>query len=328
MGRDSKIEWCHHTFNVWRGCTKVSEACRNCYAEVNMSVKLHGITWGPNGKRVVKAESGWNDPLRWNQEAMKVGERHRVFCNSLADVFEGPETMPADSLLPVRRARWRLLDLIHKTPWLDWLLLTKRPWNVAEEICQSARTVPGDDASQDELIFWATDWAIGKAVPDNVWIGTSVEDQKAADLRIPQLLAAPAKVRFLSCEPLLQRIKLPEAFLVPDFADDDPRCTKRWVICGGESGPHARPMHPDWVRSLREQCLDFDVPFHFKQWGEWQPTKYETGPLPPILTQGHSPTGHDWGDGVASYRVGKHKAGRSLDGRTWDELPKLAGAQS
>lgn len=165
MGQDSKIEWTHHTFNPWRGCTKVSDGCKHCYAET-MSKRNPSVlgVWGPRGRRVVAAESYWRQPLAWNCDAEQAGERRRVFCASLADVFEGPETMPAESWPVVEAARARLWRLIEVTPWLDWLLLTKRPVNAAQN-----SYVP---------ITWWERW------PDNVWIGTSVENQAAADERI------------------------------------------------------------------------------------------------------------------------------------------------
>lgn len=131
MAENSKIEWTTHTFNPWRGCTKVSEGCRNCYAETmsGRNPKVLGV-WGPSGTRVVASEAMWREPLKWNADAAKRGVHARVFCASLADVFEGPETMPADAWPKVRAARVRLFHLMNATPHLDWLLLTKRPENV------------------------------------------------------------------------------------------------------------------------------------------------------------------------------------------------------
>ena len=299
MGQNSNIEWTHHTFNPWRGCTKVSAGCAHCYADT-LSKRNPGTlgVWGPNGSRVVAAESYWRQPLKWDRDAAAAGERHRVFCASLADVFEGPETMPTDALPAVRAARVRLFDLIRQTPHLDWLLLTKRPENFREVIRESLLMICSDDeggvAWSDDLIVWLNDWTGGNA-PPNVWLGTSVEDQAAADERIPHLLRCPAAVRFLSCEPLLgavdlQRVadpdprarKLGVTFsalsikrgiglgtpLTPTDGDDD-YCLNAvdWIIVGGESGPHARPMHVEHARSIVGQCQAAGVPVFAKQLG-------------------------------------------------------------
>lgn len=209
MGANTKIQWCHHTWNPWRGCTKVSEGCRHCYAESmsKRNLKVLG-QWGPNGTRVIASESMWREPVKWNKAAEQAGERHRVFCASLADVFEGEDTMPANCVPIVRAARLRLMETINSTPWLDWLLLTKRPENIMSVVHELSddldRTRPldagGTDRDRVEGMMHA--WLNGRS-PGNVWLGVSVEDQKAADERIPHLLKVPAAVRFLSCEPLL-----------------------------------------------------------------------------------------------------------------------------
>lgn len=272
MGENSKIEWCHHTFNPWIGCTKVSDGCANCYAEEMMDHRYGRAQWGPGGTRVRTSDTNWKKPLLWDRAAAAAGERHRVFCASLADVFEDrPE---------LETWRYDLFFLIEKTPHLDWLLLTKRPENVVESINPTMLALP------------------------NVWIGTSVENQEQADKRIPELLKIPAAVRFLSMEPLLGPVDLSLRWDRLEFVPGI-----HWVIVGGESGRNARPMHPDWARGLRDQCQAAGVPFLMKQWGEWTP-------------ENNTPTRaerHSWG----LYRVGKHAAGRSLDGRTWDEFPAV-----
>jgi len=200
-----------------------------------------------------------------------------VFCASLADVYEdNPQVVD-----------WRseLLDLITATPKIDWLLLTKRPENV------------------NAFSHYA--------LPDNVWVGTSVENQKAADERIPTLMQVNANVRFLSCEPLLGPINIGES-----ISDID------WVIAGGESGPNARPMYPDWARSLRGQCMAAGVPFLFKQWGEW----HYDGDV--ILEKPNTPVLFHAGMSVPMYRVGKKNAGRLLDGREWNEYPVYGGEEA
>lgn len=234
MGKNSKIEWCSHTFNPWRGCTKVSDGCKNCYAETmsKRSPKTLGV-WGDNGTRVIASQSYWKQPLRWNREAHAAGERQRVFCASLADVFEDRPELDAPRL--------RLLALIESTPFLDWLLLTKRPENVMpliERAQSHASVVPNPRA-----------WLLRNPW---VWIGTSVENQKEL-WRVDELRKIPSSVRFLSVEPLLEDLGKVDLTGI------------HWMIVGGESGAGARPLHPDWARSLRDQCQTAGVPFFMKQ---------------------------------------------------------------
>jgi protein gp37 len=195
----------------------------------------------------------------------------------MADVFE------RRAILNQERAR--LWNLIEQTPNLDWLLLTKRPQHILS------------------MTPWGEDW------PRNVWIGTSVENQKLAELRLPYLLAVPAAVRFLSCEPLLGPLDLSTWFARPSHKPID------WVIAGGESGPHSRPMHPDWALGLLHQCRRAKVPFHFKQWGHWAPDDTKLSSQKTLLAVGdHRP--------VRMMAVGKKLAGRILEGTTWDNLPR------
>ena len=279
MGENSKIEWTHHTFNPWWGCVKVSPGCEHCYAETFAKRTGHTI-WGPAAttQRRTFGDKHWQEPLKWNAEAAEAGERRRVFCASMADVFEAHPQLHTERAL--------LWMLIEQTPALDWLLLTKRPENV-----------------NDMVPSW---WRNVNRWPRNVWIGTSVENQAMADKRIPLLLQIPAAVRFLSCEPLLGPLDLTgktrdTIWIDQEYADADPGFAEvvesdgwpiHWVIVGGESGPKARPMESDWVRSIRDQCTGAGVAFHFKQWGG----------------------------------VRKHETGRILDGRTWDEYPQVVAA--
>lgn len=331
MGQDSKIEWTTHTFNPWRGCTKVSAGCANCYAE-KLSYRNPGVLgiWGDNGTRVIASESAWKEPLKWDRAAKMAGERHRVFCASLADVFEDRPELVAP--------RVRLFHLISETPNLDWLLLTKRPENIH-------RFYGGQGVSRS--------WS--ESMPPNVWLGTSVENQAAAEERIPQLLAAPATVHFLSMEPLLGAVDLTDIggpghdhdALTGEYRDASVfRNTGGidWVIVGGESGSHARPMHPQWVRSIRDQCVQAGVPFHFKQHGEWLAIddlpleltrKADTFKSISMLPNGLIDKQIDRAACQANgslpsliYRVGKTAGGRMLDDRTWDELPTLSEATS
>src|SRR5206468_8037213 len=175
MGKNSSIEWTHHTFNPWWGCTKVSPGCKHCYAET-FSHRLGMAIWGVRNERRFFSEKHWREPLRWDREASKTGRRGRVFCASMADVFEARADLNS--------WRERLWALIDATPNLDWLLLTKRPDQIATK-------VP-----------WRKNW------PDNVWLGTTAENQLWAGRRIPILLKHPAAVRFASCEPLLGPVDL------------------------------------------------------------------------------------------------------------------------
>ena len=279
---NSKIEWTHHTFNPWIGCTKVSPGCANCYAETLMATRYGRVKWGKDHPRSRTGADNWRKPQQWNKAA--TSERQRVFCASLADWL--------DDEVPIE---WftDLLALIHDTPNLDWLLLTKRPENWRKRIQEAAGLMISD--VERGAMVWA--WKDGYA-PRNVWVGTSVEDQERADERIPVLLEIPAAVRFLSIEPLLGPVDVQEHLLSDyDKASHDSQLLEPlggfkhrkidWVICGGESGSGARTMHEDWARSLRDQCEEWGCAFHFKQWGG----------------------------------ENKKAAGRLIDGRTWDELP-------
>jgi len=277
MAKNSHIEWTNHTFNPWWGCHKVSPACDNCYAEL-WAKRVGQTLWGQRAPRRFFGDTHWREPLKWSEEARAEGTRSRVFCASMADVFE----CRAD----LNQERVRLWNLIDQTPSLDWLLLTKRPQHVLS------------------MTPWGENW------PRNVWIGTSIENQKLAELRLPYLLAVPATVRFLSCEPLLGPLDLRSWFNRPSYNPID------WVIAGGESGPRSRPMHPDWVIGLLQQCQRAKVPFHFKQWGHWAPadrTKV-SGQETLLAVQDERP--------VQMIAVGKKLAGRMLKGTTWDNFPR------
>jgi protein gp37 len=277
MGRDSRTEWTDHTFNPWWGCTKVSEACKHCYAEA-WSKRVGQKVWGPKADRRFFGDRHWEEPLKWNADALTSKRRPRVFCASMADVFEErPELDPW---------RARLWSLIEQTPQLDWLLLTKRPQLVAD------------------MVPWAKRW------PSNVWLGTTVEDQASAEDRLPHLTKLPAVVRFVSAEPLLGELDLREWM----------GTTINWVITGGESGPKARPSNPSWFRELLQQCGTANVPFHFKQWGDWMPVQKSRS----VLRQKVAMQTFD--DGTTMHRVGKKAAGRLLDGEMWNGLPKARAA--
>ena len=318
MAENTAISWTDHTFNPWIGCTKVSPACDHCYAEA-WDKRYGGDRWKPGAERAITSPANWKKPRKWNAAAERAGVRHKVFCASLADVF--------DNKVP---EFWRgmLWDLIRETPALDWLLLTKRPQNIEKMLPQ----------------HWGIGWP-------NVWLGTTVENQTEAERRIPALLSIPARVRFLSCEPLLGPVDLRsigdwntvfDPLLgerrfdgVGPFFPDGARI--HWVIAGGESGPGARPSHPDWFRALRDQCADTGTAFHFKQWGDWFPGEIEPndGGVPGVgrfiacPDIEHDPSADDWegrwklsrDSGASMLRVGKKTAGRMLDGVTHDGFP-------
>jgi protein gp37 len=360
---NSKIEWTDHTFNPWIGCTKVSPGCARCYAETldrNRFSKTLGAAskekpiphWGKGAPRHKTAT--WKEPLKWNNQVNRrcrdcgflwVGgdgycpgceknecdwiQRPKVFCASMSDWLD--DEVPVEWLAD-------LLKLIYDTPHLDWLLLTKRPENWRPRLLQ---VFAGSFRILDEPFeCWLQGW-LGYSPPENVWIGTTVENQECADKRIPELLGIPAKIRFLSCEPLLGPLEL-EDYLDPIDGGYVGRSFIDWIICGGESGPDSRAMHPDWARSLRDQCQEAGVPFFFKQWGEWSPhtpsayninnvalfNEAENGHVPIYLKDLEEERKDNWdehqpGD-VRMYRAGKAAAGRLLDGREWSEFPGVA----
>jgi protein gp37 len=343
MSDTTLISWADATFNPWMGCQRVSPACEHCYAETSTPVRVLRErkleVWGPPSTtpRQRTSLSNWKKPRQWDRAAARAGKRVRVFCASLADVFEDHPALPP----------WRaeLFAMIEQTPHLDWMLLTKRPQNIRAMVPPS--------------------WL--EAPRANVWLGTTVEDQRRAEERIPHLLAVPAAVRFLSCEPLLGPVDLtqwlpcehcnvrktgnarpgdcPECGGWGEYDGEDCAecaCTGNcvecdgaegprvhWVIAGGESGAGARPMHPDWARDLRDQCATAHVPFHFKQWGEWRdrrPGDPDTQPMVRLTDAGHNGQilGSDGGNDVWMQRVGKDRAGHELDGWTWQGFPEVS----
>jgi protein gp37 len=226
------------------------------------------------------SDAYWRQPIAWDRDAAAGGRRDRVFCASMADVFEDRRDLDVP--------RERLWQLIVETPHLDWLLLTKRPQHVAP------------------MAPWGAAW------PRNVWLGTTVENQRWAEKRLPHLLAIPAAVHFVSCEPLLGQLDLGR-WLSPSRIHGH----LGWVIAGGESGHRARPMNPHWACALRDQCQAHGVPFHFKQWGNWRPAGRDAISHNVRLLSGS--------DGaIAMVRLNKKRAGRILDGQEWDGFPAIA----
>ncbi|MBR8234662.1 phage Gp37/Gp68 family protein [Burkholderia sp. AU42008] len=340
MSENTKIEWCDHTFNPWEGCQKVGPGCDHCYAETRAARFGGGtaVNWGPGAPRRRTSLANWRKPLAWEAAQAEFfaahGRRQRVFCASLADVFD-------NAVDPAWRAD--LFTLIERTPNLDWLLLTKRIGNVMSMVGEAAQYQFDLDRIEKPRLH------------DNIWLGATIVNQEEADRDIPKLLAVPARVRFLSMEPLLGPVDLTRVMRSSPGSDwsycDDvlrgfrahkcgghisPENAVNWVIVGGESGADARPMHPEWARDLRDQCAAAGVPFLFKQWGEWAPGENCGGP--PTRTERvadwfgdewsfstMTPGEHDglsYDDEPTVYRVGKKTAGRHLDGRTHDEFPE------
>lgn len=268
MSENSNIEWTDHTFNPWIGCTKVSPGCANCYAET--MAKFRGwAKWGKGETRQRTSAANWKQPLKWNKDyehARLVNKRHdhplnmparpRVFCASLADWLD--DEVPIEWLAD-------LLKLIHDTPHLDWLLLTKRPENWYRRISLAVN----EHSDMADAWLDCVDMPERGDIPHNVWIGTTVENQEFADKRIPELLKIPARVRFLSCEPLLGPVDLMGGF-------DGPQAYPlgrwiNWVICGGESGPRKRHVGIGWAHLLMTQCENAGAAFFMKQIDKVQP---------------------------------------------------------
>ena len=306
MSANTKIEWADHTFNPWIGCTQVSPGCDHCYAKAwdrRFAVSGHAMHWGPGVARRRTSEATWQQPLKWDREAKAKGIRYRVFCASLADVFDN-EVDP----------QWRadLFALIANTQHLDWLLLTKRVGNAGDMLNAAMRDLLDDP----HALYKGEAWR-------NVWMGATVINQAEAERDIPKLLAIPAHKRFLSMEPLLGPVDVARwlelAGLDTDLGLSNPGLD--WVIVGGESGPNARPMHPDWAGSLRDQCQAAGVAFLFKQWGEWLPVDSGHPGLegPGFGSFDHYPV-NDPGE-ATHVRCGKKRAGRQLDGIEHNGFP-------
>ncbi len=260
MGENSGIEWTSHSFNPWVGCVKVSPGCANCYAEafdrrvggVPISQRQEGekaLRWGVSAPRTRTTATYWRKPLAWNDAAVVNGETAKVFAASLADVFE------ANTCFDLDLWRLELFELIRLTPALTWQLLTKRPQNVVPML-RAALEAKGRATVSAETIEWLKAWLEGES-PTNVWLGTTVEDEERAAERIPHLVQTPAAVRFLSMEPLLERIDLRRHELVG----------VHWVIVGGESGKKARVFEPSWASDVVAAARAAGVAPFVKQMG-------------------------------------------------------------
>ncbi len=331
----TKIEWTERTWNPIAGCTRISEGCKHCYAE-RMARRLAAMG-------AAKYQGLLDDHGRWNGQ-INMGDDHDFlapllrkkpttwFVNSMSDLFH--EGVSFDTID-------RVFAVMALCPQHTFQVLTKRSARMREYFTQQVPDRGGYAAEIADASFLCAievpsgahiiEQPVGPIMPDgtpefghrrfvhplplpNVWLGVSVENQRAADERIPDLLECPAAVRFLSCEPLIGEVSI-HPYLMKFL---------HWVICGGESGPGARPMHPDWARGLRDQCVAAGVPYFFKQFGEW-------GPMDSIHEDSEM---HEWPgpilNGVelaslrpAVYRVGKKLAGRMLDGREWNEMPEV-----
>ncbi len=351
MGDRTSIEWTRGddgspgaTWNPVTGCTKVSEGCDHCYAET-IAHRFAGTKAYPNGFDVTLRPERFDQPLRWQRP-------RRIFVNSMSDLFH--KDVPDEFIA-------RVFAVMALSPQHTFQVLTKRPGRMrsfVQDVCKCGRHGPMAHLRSSMM------WAVSKANPDrmlgvpddaeqqicrvpwplpNVWLGTSVESQKWADVRIPLLTETPAAVRFLSCEPLLGPVDLTPCNCRGEHTSGcarhnfgsltDTQLNARelhypaidWVIVGGESGPHARPMHPEWARSLRDQCTGAGIAFHFKQWGEWAPIPENAEAMfarERLNLSIHGRTASASDPGTPMARCGKRTAGRELDGRTWDEYPE------
>jgi len=319
------IGWCEQTWNPMTGCTPISE----CYAQ-RMARRLRGRYGYPDDDpfRVTLHPEKLTEPMRWKKPRL-------IFVCSMGDLFH--DEIPFEFID-------RVFATMVLAPQHTYLLLTKRPDRMAAYMGWLDKLGLGFDGRAGErgMKMWGHEelpWPL-----PNVWLGVTAENQARADERIPILLSIPAAKRFVSIEPMLgpvdlrrwlsgQRLRCPDCGVGP--FDEDGCCTRcgadmdgpepylglDWVICGGETGPGARPMHPDWVRSLRDQCVAAEVPFWFKAWGNWAPSW--------VCPRGiESYDEYRWpyqvGDpaaGIWSCLVGKKAAGHMLDGQEWKERP-------
>lgn len=315
MGERSRIEWTDATWNPLTGCDEVSPGCDNCYART-LAERFRGTAghYYEHGFNLVIRPAKLAEPLRWARPRM-------VFVNSMSDLFH---TAVAERFVA------EVFAVMALTPHHTYQVLTKRHARM--------RSLLNSTEFQQTVGHAVVELARRHRMPEpagalcwplpNLWLGVSVETQQWADIRVPALLGTPAAVRFLSCEPLLGPVLLCScdgaAYTVRRHPFlENPGCPLHghnridWVIVGGESGGHARPMHPSWARRLRDQCTATGVPFLFKQWGEWAPF---TSPGDP------GEVWHQFPDRTLARRIGKIQAGRELDGRTWDQYPTPAAA--
>lgn len=362
MGANSNIEWTDATWNPIGGCSIASPGCTNCYAQRMAGTRLanhplYKATTTPskagpvfNGRLTAAPDDHpvWTWPMRWrgSPKAKAEGRRSRIFVGDMSDLFH--EDRP-DAVID------RVFAVMALCPQFDFQVLTKRAARMRDYV--------GTRAGDYEVVL--PDHAVAMTgspcaahvedVPwplPNVWLGVSAERQKEADDRIPDLLATPAAVRFVSAEPLIGPIDFTRIGTHGGWYDSlkgwrnvretpAPEGVVDWIIAGGESGKDARPAHPDWFRSIRDQCQAAGVAFFFKQWGEWVPGENASGPPPTRTEQTADWFDDHWYFGRMTpkqseelhrddepdvYRVGKHRAGRLLDGREWSEFPEHEAA--
>lgn len=358
MGETSKIQWTDSGHSSWVGCTRISPACDRCYAARSTPARVKGVSWGPGQPRVLTAQATRQQPRRWNRKpyyecqdcaargtATELGKllctgrapnhrltvtRRRVFALPLADWLD--LDVPIEWLCD-------LLDTVRETPELDWQLLTKRIGNLLPRL--RAAAAHSSTSGNPALAAWLTGW-LGGRPPRNVWLGITVVTQAEADRDIPKLLAAPAWLRFLSLEPLLSNISL-TALRTSAGALNALAGANRidWVILGGESGSNARPLHPSWVRSIRDQCSTHGTAFFFKQWGGWLPhsewPQVSGFPVAPrkdwmVLCPDGAidvPDGYFPEEQHGLYAIAplpKKDLVATIDRRTWLQMPSLAAA--
>lgn len=323
---NTSIEWTDKTWNPLRGCTRVSQGCTHCYAE-KIAYRFSGPGQAFEGlAKKVGNEARWTGkimlvekeletPLKWKTP-------QRIFVNSVSDLFH--EGVPFDYIERVFETMVHPDGVKH-----TYQILTKRPERALAFFHYFAKKLADfNDGEPDEDWLWRQ---------PHIWIGTSVEDQKTAVERIPFLTQIPAAIRFLSCEPLLGPLDLEDlAWEVPGPEWSGNNKLVDWIIAGGESGPGSRPAHPDWFRSLRDQCQEASIQFFFKQWGNWLPCekipnsfkwKSQDGNREDFIGRDAEKEGWQFFNGVRIKNVGKKAAGRLLDGQTWDEFPLAEALQ-
>jgi protein gp37 len=315
MGK-TKIEWADSVWNPVTGCTPISEGCRNCYAQ-RMSKRLAGRCGYPADEpfKVTLHPDRFDEPLKWKKP-------RRVFACSMGDLFH--EDVPNEFIDYV-------FAVMGRSQQHTFILLTKRPERMREYL-QAGRYQQILNIAY-RLKFRPE--GLGKGIDNpkdmrwwpNVWLGVTAENQQRADERIPILLEIPAAKRFVSVEPMLELINIIRScdVVLGDGnipAVDGINRWLHWIICGGETGPGARPVHPDWVRSLRDQCIAANVPFFFKSWGKFCYPDQMPDDTYRKVDAAHNLAGH--GDYDKPWRVGKKAAGRILDGREWNEVPNYA----
>lgn len=325
MSDNSAIEWTDATWNPVTGCEKVSPGCDHCYAET-FAERWRGTPghYFEQGFDVTLRPGRLDEPLRWRKP-------RRIFVNSMSDLFHDdvPDEFIARVFAVMALAQRHTFQVLTKRHGRMRSLFNSRNWRGS--VAGQVRLLRPDQplAEFDALTM---PFIGGEGLP-NIWLGVSVEDQKRADLRVPALIDTPASVRFLSCEPLLGPVDISRWVSALD-----------WVIVGGESGPGARPMRPEWAHDLRDQCTAAGARFFFKQWGAWCPPHQDFGQsiydhvtnedACQVVSSSGALLGRPWPgwrfqdgsrDGVVMRRYPKGAAGRVLDGRTWDEMPEPAG---